>query len=240
MIGDFDGKEFKPDTQIIDYNYRDAFYASQTFNNIPEEDGRRIQIGWGRIATPGMPFNQMMNFPVTLTLRTTANGIRLCPMPIREIETLYESEATFEDEKIKPGDNLLSGFKGGLLDIDADIEVSRADRVGFRIGKFEVVYDNNEKKLTCGRDGVEPTYDDLSNKSRAGKEFATLEPSRGHIQLRILVDKTSVEIYANNGEVFMPMGAVSKGGQDKSLELFAEGGTAKIRSLAIRELKSVW
>ena len=117
---------------------------------------------------------------------------------------------------------------------------------GFELGAYtpgsspKECYDNNEKKLTCGRDGVEPTYDDLSNKSRAGKEFATLEPSRGHIQLRILVDKTSVEIYANNGEVFMPMGAVSKGGQDKSLELFAEGGTANIRSLAIRELKSVW
>ncbi len=240
LVGHFDGKVFNPDTEIIDFNYGDAFYASQTFSNIPEEDGRRIQIGWGRIATPGMPFNQMMNFPVTLTLRTTKDGIRMCPMPIREIEKLYRSETTFENEEIKPGDNLLSGFKGDLFDIDADIDVSRAGRVGFKIRGIEIAYDTKEKKLTCGKEGVEATFDKILDKWRSGEESAKLETYGGRIQLRILVDKTSIEIYANNGEVFMPMGAVPEDGQDKGLELFVEGGPAEVRSLAIRELESVW
>ena len=36
-----------------------------------------------------MPFNQQMSFPRVLTLRTTAEGVRLCMTPVREIERLY-------------------------------------------------------------------------------------------------------------------------------------------------------
>jgi len=241
MIGEFDGKAFKPETEIIKYSHSQYFYASQTFNDIPEEDGRRIQIGWARyMDMPGMPFNQMMNFPVTLTLRATNDGIRMCPMPIREIETLYESETTFEEKAIESGENLLSEFKGDLFDIDANIEISDADRVGFRIGGVEIVYDANEMKLSCDNQGDEGVSKKIEKDKVSGKTSATLKPIAGHIQLRILVDNSFIEIFANNGEVFMPMGAVAGEGQDKGLELFAEGGRAIIKSLSIRELESVW
>ena len=62
FIGDFSGKEFTPETEIIKFSHARNFYASQTFNGIPKADGRRVQIGWARYTdTPGMPFNQMMN-----------------------------------------------------------------------------------------------------------------------------------------------------------------------------------
>ena len=54
-------------------------YAAQTFNDIPAADGRRIQIAWMNGGQyPGMPFNQQMSFPVSLTLRTFPEGVRLC------------------------------------------------------------------------------------------------------------------------------------------------------------------
>jgi fructan beta-fructosidase len=241
LIGDFDGKEFKPETEIIKYSHARNFYASQTFNNIPNEDGRRIQIGWGRyIDTPGMPFNQMMNFPCELTLRTTKDGIRMCPMPVREIEKLYKSKTTFKEEAIKPGANLLSDFEGDLFDIAADIDISKADRVGFRIRGVEVAYDRKEKELTCGKEAVEVASNKTEKDQMPGKASAKLELSGGRIQLRILVDRTSIEVFANNGEVFMPMGAVPEDGQAKTLELFAEGGAAHIDELTVHELKRIW
>ncbi|MHC5138438.1 MAG: glycoside hydrolase family 32 protein, partial [Planctomycetota bacterium] len=67
FIGDFDGSHYTPEGKEIRYSYGNCFYASQIFNNVPKEDGRRIQIGWGLNRAPGMPFNQMMTFPVSLT-----------------------------------------------------------------------------------------------------------------------------------------------------------------------------
>jgi fructan beta-fructosidase len=222
LIGHFDGKVFEAETELIKYNYGDAFYASQTFSDIPAEDGRRIQIAWGRISTPGMPFNQMMDFPVTLSLRTTPDGIRMCPMPVKEIKALYKSERTFTQEKVEPGSNLLSEFAGDLFDIEADIILAEADRVGFRIRGMEIAYDAREKELKCG------------------KNVAGLMGDNRRIRLRILVDKTSIEVFANDGQVYMPLASVPRDGQERGLEFFAEGGAAQVDSLAIRELDSVW
>jgi sucrose-6-phosphate hydrolase SacC (GH32 family) len=183
-----------------------------------------------------MPFNQMMTFPVSLELRTTSDGIRMCPMPIREIESLYANEKSFENKKVEPGSNLLSGFEGDSFDIEVDIELAEADRVGFRIRGLEVAYDVNTKTLTSGW----AAFDAKERGLISGQSSARLEPSGGRIQLRILVDRVSIETFANNGEVYMPQDALPKDGQAKTLELFSEGGVAKVKSLAVRELESIW
>ena len=87
MLGSFDGKVFTPEAGKYCYT-TGSIYAAQTFTNIPASDGRRIQIGWGRISHPGMPFNGMMMLPTELTLRTTKDGIRLVNVPVKEVESL--------------------------------------------------------------------------------------------------------------------------------------------------------
>jgi fructan beta-fructosidase len=236
MIGQFDGKVFTPETEIIEYAHGDGFYASQLYSNIPEEDGRVIQVAWGRIELPGMPFNQMMTFPVALELRTIGDGIRMCPTPIREIEKLYASEKVFKDKKVEPGSNLLSGFEGDLFDIEAEIEIFEAERIGFRIRGIEVVWDSDAETVTSGW----VTYDTKEMAVTTGEKSARLAADDGRIRLRILVDRASIEVFANDGEVYMPMDALPEDGQAKTLELFTEGGTARVRSLAVRELESIW
>ena len=87
MIGKFDGRKFTPEGGKYYYG-NGSIYAAQTFDNIPASDGRRIQIGWGRIQQPGMPFNQMMLLPTELTLRSTKDGIRMFNRPVKEVEML--------------------------------------------------------------------------------------------------------------------------------------------------------
>jgi fructan beta-fructosidase len=61
----------------------------------------------------------------------------------------------------------------------------------------------------------------------------------GKIGLRILVDRPSIEIYANNGRIYMPMQAV-RDLDNKSLKIYTKGGSAEIEELTIYEIESIW
>ncbi|MCA9438613.1 MAG: GH32 C-terminal domain-containing protein, partial [Candidatus Omnitrophica bacterium] len=219
LVGEFDGREFHPETEAIKFSYGDCFYASQTFSDIPEEDGRRIQIGWGRGDIPGMPFNQMMNFPSTLTLRSTEEGPRLFAQPVEEISLLRERTIPHGVE-LNGSTRELKEIESELLDIDLSAEIFGAKEVGLRIGSVEVVYDTAQSTL------------------RFKDQSAPLQPIDGKIQLRLLVDRTSVEIFANQGRVYMPVHHIPEDG-DTSLALFSRGGKASF-SYAVHELKSIW
>jgi fructan beta-fructosidase len=221
LVGHFDGKEFKTETDPVRFNYGNCFYASQTFNNIPKSDGRRIQIAWGRVSMPGMPFNQMMLFPVTLTLRMTEEGPRIFAEPVREIERLHKKQWRWENEVLKPKENLLSGISGELFRIRADLRLAEATEIGFVIRDIPVTYNVEKQELSC-----------LDNK-------ATLKPVNGKIQLELLVDRTSIEIFGNDGRVYMPVGVILAG-NSKSFEIFTKGDDTKINSLEVFELSSIW
>jgi fructan beta-fructosidase len=218
-VGDFDGKEFTPQTGITKYSYGNCFYASQTFSNAPK--GRRVQMAWGVIPMEGMPFNQQLLFPVELTLHTTDEGLRMFAYPVEEIESIYGTEHTWTDVQLKPEQNILSSVGGELFDIEAEFEVGDVDEFGFVINGFSVKYNVAKNKLSCGRSKAE------------------LKPDDGKIHLRILVDRASIEVFANNGRVYMPIRAIPQG-DERGLKVFTKGGNIKIISLKIHELKSIW
>lgn len=220
-LGAFDGKAFQPEGEKLKYNYGNCYYASQTFSDIPESDGRRIQIAWGRVGHKEMPFNQMMDFPVELTLRTTDEGIRMFAEPVREIETLYTATHRFWDTQLQLNDNPLEEIVGELFDIECELSVGQANRICFEIRGLPIVYDCAKQEIAC-RDKTAP-----------------LEAKDGKIRLRLLVDRISVEIFANDGRMYMPMGHILEDA-GPPLHIFAEGGTGLIETLTVRELRSSW
>ncbi len=234
LIGDFDGSKFTPESEPIKYSYGNRFYASQTFSDIPEEDGRRIQIGWGdEVQMPGMPFNQMLLFPVSLTLHTTEDGLRMFPYPVDEIEKIHGKKYRWEDEELKPGENPLEDVKGNLFDINIEIELNNADVVGFELNGFPISYNVKDKLLTAG-EGVDTYHGDHPE-----ERSAPLAPVDGKISFRILVDRPFVEIFANDGRIYMPMQAV-RDLNNKSLKIYAKGGSAHIEELTVYEIESIW
>lgn len=223
-VGQFDGKTFTSETPMLPGQRGNAFYAAQTYSNISPDDGRRIQIGWGRVEARGMPFNQMMCFPCELTLHTTPDGIRMYWQPVREIENIREVTLSRPTRPLKEGDNPLSDFHAELADLSGDFVLGQATEVGFRIRGIEIRYDVKARELICG--------------DRKATLAQPRGPDVGHVRLRVLIDRTSLEIFANDGAVYMPMSAVPTG-DDRSLAVYARGAGAAVE-LKAHELKSIW
>ena len=128
----FDGTEFKPEHGFeapLRSDYSRDFYAGQTFSNMP--DGRRVQIAWLRDGRfPGMPFNQQLTIPTTLTLHRTPAGLRLRRLPVKEFESLRDAKHAKLDE-----------LSGDLLDINVVIDPGNATRTGLRVCGEEIAFE---------------------------------------------------------------------------------------------------
>jgi sucrose-6-phosphate hydrolase SacC (GH32 family) len=219
MVGAFDGTRFTPETPKLPGHRGRGFYAAQTYSDAPQD--RRIQIGWGQMPSPGMPFNQMMCFPCDLKLRGTPEGPRLTWQPVAELLGLREFTRSVPPAALAPGANPLAGFEAELVEVEARIEPPAAGAVGFKVRGQTVRYDTKTGELAVN---------DL-------KVPVPLKDDR--LDLRILCDRTSLEVFAQEGFIYIPMPVIPKA-DDRLVALFAEGGEAKIHGLAAHRLKNIW
>ena len=223
LVGSFDGKQFTPDSlqaQAADSGRN--YYAVQTYSDIPPKDGRRIQIAWmagGQY--PGMPFNQQMSFPCEMKLRRFPEGLRICRTPVKEIELLHEKRHEWRNLSVKPGENPLADIHGDLFDIRLEVEPGAATAFGLDIRGKKLTYRVAQKKLLCLGSSA-----DLALEGR-------------RISLQILVDRTSIEVYANSGRTAMTS-CFLPNPDDRSLAFFTIGGTAHVSRMQVFELRSAW
>ncbi len=120
FIGNFDGKTFHQESGPLGTSHG-AFYAAQTFSDVP--DGRRIQIGW--VPTdiylkefPDQMVNQAFTLPHELTLRETKDGLRMFFWPVKETEGLREQ--LLVDEKnlsLAKANQLLRKYQTELTEV---------------------------------------------------------------------------------------------------------------------------
>ena len=169
-----------------------------------------------------MPFNGQMSFPCELTLHTTPDGPRVYHYPVKEIEKLRAGEPKSWRDIALPADAGASiSATAELADIDADIDLASAGGLKFVLRGEPVHYSCNDHRLSClGRSVV-------------------VEPIDRHLRLRILVDRTTLEIYANDGRKSLTSCFLADP-TNTSLTFAAEGSDAKIGSLNVHVLHSAW
>lgn len=181
-IGTFDGQSLVTDQKNHLGDLGDAFYAAQTFNNSPDE--RTVIMGWLRTGKNNvyvdqkMPFNQHMSFPATLELRTTPMGIKLFRWPVEEIKSLYHKSLRYENIE---WDLLNENLKSESFDgVDLYVAFDRKKTISFEInirGQM-LIY----KKDNFYFNGV---------------ILPTLNKNK--VNARILLDRTSIEIFTDDG-----------------------------------------
>lgn len=230
LVGHFDGKEFTPVSAKMRGDYGKNYYATQTWSNIPEEDGRIIQIAWMRGGEfPEMPFNGQMTFPAELELIKLKEGYMVTRKPVREIELLHGKDYRWEDENLIPGinKNLVKRVKGDCLHIQGDFDLKTCNNFGFIIRKGK---DQN---------GTEILYDARRGTLSVLGSTVPLNPVDNMISLEILIDRTSVEVFVNGGQKVLS-NCFTPAEKADDLVLFTQGGELGVKKLDIFEVHSAW
>jgi len=221
LVGSFDGLHFKPEQKALSMDDGPNYYAVQTYSDIPSHDGRRIQIAWmngGKY--PEMPFNQQMSFPCVLSLHRKGDIYKIHRNPVNEIHKLYGQTYRERGLAMKAGENVLSKLKGDLWDIEFEIEPKDASQIVLDIH------------------GNHVTLDPSTGTVKSGDRTVHLSPERSRFELRALVDRTSFELFGNEGALsFTSCYLPSKGAP---LSLSVVGGAAHLTSLTAHALKSAW
>lgn len=225
VIGNFDGKEFTIEDGPYNYIAGD-FFAAQAYENIPEFDGRRIQIGWAAIRVPEMPFSGMMSFPTELTLRTTKEGIRMYNEPIDEIKQLYTKSYRFDNLTLEQANEVIKKIDARLLHIKFQIDNINIMNYGLNIGTDKLGYSIRKNLFNYNND--ESIFKYLP------------ERASNKITYELIIDRTSIEVFVDNGRFTMVLPR-KLDSNEKGLEFWSDNGEdLNIVFLEVHEMNSIW
>ena len=261
-IGSFDGHQFTPESGKILMNHGPDAYASQTWGDVPPEDGRRIMVNWmmswayanNLDIIPTRPWNGSMSIPHVLTLRNTDEGIRLSQNPIAELASLRTGGFQCGSTVLGADSTFVPDIAGMCLEIEAEFELGTATEFGLEVAQSDRTLHHTGVAITAvdgektvvgydvssGELFVDRTKAGTTNNAQFARVFrASLAPANNRIRLHILTDWSSVETFANDGELVIST-LVFPTPYSETVKVFAKGGEATLVALGIHKLKSVW
>ena len=168
-----------------------------------------------------MSFNQAMSIPLELGLQTTPDGLRLSRTPVKELEALRSKSHTFGPIDGTPGVQPIPGITGELLDVTVRMSPGEASRLALTIR------------------GVPMTYDTKSSELRIADHKVTVPLQDGKLTLRVITDRTVVEVFADGGRIYAPVPVLAKT-DSPALTFEVLVGKARLEQMTVHELRSIW
>jgi fructan beta-fructosidase len=231
----------------VDYG-RDL-YAVNSWNNLP--GNQRRWIGWmnnwdygGSI--PTSPWRSAQSIPRDLSLKTIGGTVQLVQTPILELRALRQCGSNQRSVLINNGTTALTA-KGDTLEITAEFQIGTASEFGLKVRTGQ-----GEETLVGYNVPGQQLFVDRSNSGQIGfsnlfaygelypsRGIAQLAPTNGRVQFHIFVDWSSVEVFGGNGQAVITDQIFPQPSSD-GLAAFAIGGTAKLVSLHVWPLQSIW
>jgi beta-fructofuranosidase len=231
------GAAFEPSAGYRQLDWGDQYYAAQTFE---APDGRRIVLAWMGSFTVPIPSQAedgwcgQLTVPRELTLGADDT---LVATPIAELAALRTESTSFGAFELGANEEklLLSDVDAAEIELVLDLAESTAERVGLAVNRTP---DGHETLVA---------YDDLARRvivdrraAGAGDRGYRGAPFAGAVlKLRVLVDRASVEVFVGDGIASVTSFAFPADGP-RSIELYTESGAARIESLVVHRLGSIW
>jgi fructan beta-fructosidase len=216
FIGEFDGQCFMNDNPPeialwLDYGY--DYYAATTFSNFPNSDRRQISIAWMNNwkyaqIIPTKNWRGMMTIPREFSLKYIDDRIRLFSIPVFERRKLINKMIKIENQKISSSKKLclVKNKINTPYELKINLKNNTATEFGiiFKNDLSECVilkYNYNESCLTIDRNksGLTDFNSDFAKKENS----APLVISNKELSINIIVDVSSIEVFAENGQIVL-------------------------------------
>ena len=241
FIGHFDGTRFSndnPPSLTLWTDYGKDCYCALTFNNLPRTEPP-VMIGWMNnwqyaADVPTSPWRGQMTVPRKLALRNGQEGLRLVQQPIDALAGLRKQHRALD----VLGRRELSG---STFEMQSTIWLGTAKEAGWKLladdGAFTLVaYDREKRQLFVDRTDSGNTG---FSKDFPARTSAPLRLEGGRLRLRVLVDRSSVEVFAGDGRVAMT-NLVFPPRSARGIEFYSNGGTAGPVTGEMWTLGSIW
>ncbi len=228
---DLETPEFETDKPGPD-GYRELdggtdFYAPQTMS---APDGRIIIIAWMQmwkrtIPTKAEGWAGMMTVPRELSC---IKG-NLIQKPVREIERYCVNRRTHKGIAVSK-QLQLPDISGNRIDLEMSIDLSESDDFGLRLfmsenrhNYAELYYDKRKQILFLDRSRALQRIKSLSRlEKQCDRRSTKLDLPDSKLQLRILLDRISLEIFIQGGRQVMSS-IICNGDEDGGIEFFSNG-----------------
>lgn len=201
FVGSFDGVTFTPDEE--DYprwlDYGADCYAGVTFDNAP--DGRKVMTAWMNNwdyapLCPPQAWKGAYTLPRELSLRRIGDRWVLCSEPVKELNVLAGAwqQAATTMENI--GGDYADAWEAQItLSLTQDASVTLYNQYGNR---YVIRVDADRRILYCDRGGNTGEFN-FSTLFAVPSMSAPIEGNNPYLTLDIVVDQSSVELFADEG-----------------------------------------
>ena len=216
FVGDFDGKTFTVDEHFSQQIKREKAawldwgkdnYASVSFDNVPKE--KRVIIGWMSNwdyaqEVPTQAWRSSMTVAREVSLKKTKDGYILKNIPVSQLKK-YQGKSTRKTIKVKAENQLIEKSQIDLSKavVDLDLKKMTAGKYTFALKNAlgeELTFgiDNTTKELFVDRSKSGNT--DFGNHFATAVSKAPLNKVYSNVKMKLVIDKTSIEIFFNDGE----------------------------------------
>ncbi|MDQ0852178.1 fructan beta-fructosidase [Arthrobacter sp. V4I6] len=254
FVGHFDGTTFTSATTITEglqdpdrlgeYQWLDwgrDYYAAVSFSDAP--DNRRLMIAWMNNweyanEIPTSPWRSPMSLVREVSLQSMDGSWRLVQQAAGDLAPRAEQTPSFSLARVEisDGQHLLDGAAGSVQRIELTVTPGTAEecglivrgdgaqgtRIGIRPSEGLIVIDRRESGQTD------------FHESFASIDTAPIRTTDGSYELTIYVDRCSVEVFAQGGQVTLTE-LIFPAATSAEVSLYAIGGTAIINSLSVTQ-----
>ena len=227
FVGDFDGTTFTPEENMSSleekHNYWIDFgrdnYAGVTWANVPEEDGRKLFLGWMSNwlyaqEVPTETWRSAMTVARELKLVKENDQYLVTAAPVDELNKYRTEKLSKENIEVSGETVLLDSSKVDLSKAEITFKISglKEGKYNFKLSNSEgeemiISYDHEASEFSMDRSKAGQTdfSDKFSGKSSTAPRITESDTMNGIM----ILDKTSVELFFDDGktvitEIFFP------------------------------------